>query len=686
VPVFARCVCITEGVHTITCTAKDVEGTTTTGSYTVTFVEPDDTTKEFSPPKFPVTLIQDATIIYALNNLGAEIEYDLPLAYDSEDGVNVDSVTCDPPSGSILPLGLTQVICKASDSDGFIGTGALYFTVEYDPTKLTDKTPPVIDVRFNPIVQSSDATGAIVTFTAPTATDPPFSGTLTVTCNPSSGSQFPIGTNTVIGSTTDKSGNTSTKSFGVIIEDPNQSTISPKSVVSFDGITKNVLFDSQSNNIFVTTRNCVDFDSCLYIIDNANTIVSKTDFRGEAVDLNLINSKLYIASQQTSLFVIDSKTGNIDTRISVCDYIYKVRFDDATNSVIAECDTAESGQPFGVATAYHSINPSTNTITKSSPIPFSMNPETLVTTTLSDLTTNDKSYTLNRASNTLSILDVNTQNISSISVKAPIDIAVNSQTNTIYVIGANMITVIDGSSNSVIDAFALDGSPVKLAVNESAKILYVIDRTGSKLSLYDIANPDGTLKQSIAKFTAQSTDTPVEKIILSSSQEAKQVDLAGIIDDYSEGTPVILSIKKPDGTIEERSVVASNNGEYNLQYALNHEMDEGNYEITVKYDGKQVESFSIALLSEKVPYWVKNSAKWWSEGKVDDSSFVLGIQYLIKERILIITGQPTSSGTSETIPDWVKNTAGWWADGVIPESDFVNSIKYLIEHGLIRVG
>ena len=35
------------------------------------------------------------------------------------------------------------------------------------------------------------------------------------------------------------------------------------------------------------------------------------------------------------------------------------------------------------------------------------------------------------------------------------------------------------------------------------------------------------------------------------------------------------------------------------------------------------------------------------------------------------------------IPDWVKNTAGWWASGEIPDSAFVNGIQYLIKEGII---
>jgi hypothetical protein len=33
---------------------------------------------------------------------------------------------------------------------------------------------------------------------------------------------------------------------------------------------------------------------------------------------------------------------------------------------------------------------------------------------------------------------------------------------------------------------------------------------------------------------------------------------------------------------------------------------------------------------EIIPQWVKNSARWWSEGNIDDETFVDGIEFLVK--------------------------------------------------------
>ena len=37
------------------------------------------------------------------------------------------------------------------------------------------------------------------------------------------------------------------------------------------------------------------------------------------------------------------------------------------------------------------------------------------------------------------------------------------------------------------------------------------------------------------------------------------------------------------------------------------------------------------------------------------------------------------------VPPWIKNNAGWWADGKIPDSVFVKGIQFLIKEGIIDV-
>ena len=92
--------------------------------------------------------------------------------------------------------------------------------------------------------------------------------------------------------------------------------------------------------------------------------------------------------------------------------------------------------------------------------------------------------------------------------------------------------------------------------------------------------------------------------------------------------------------------------------------------------------------STLIPEWVKTNAKWWTEGKIDDYSFISGIEYLIKKDVIQV---PTnnldySQENSKTIPFWVKNNADWWSRELISDDEFKGGIQYLIQNGIIQIG
>ncbi|MFB5609700.1 MAG: polysaccharide deacetylase family protein, partial [Nitrosarchaeum sp.] len=107
----------------------------------------------------------------------------------------------------------------------------------------------------------------------------------------------------------------------------------------------------------------------------------------------------------------------------------------------------------------------------------------------------------------------------------------------------------------------------------------------------------------------------------------------------------------------------------------------------IQSDGIKIVTIDEINLDSKkifVPEWIKNNAGWWAEGKINDESFVQGIQYLIQKEIIKI---PKSSSMDDSknkeIPQWIKNNAGWWAEGKITDSDFVSGIEYLVNHKII---
>ena len=87
-----------------------------------------------------------------------------------------------------------------------------------------------------------------------------------------------------------------------------------------------------------------------------------------------------------------------------------------------------------------------------------------------------------------------------------------------------------------------------------------------------------------------------------------------------------------------------------------------------------------------IPSWIKNNARWWSGGQIEDADFVKGIQYLIETGVMVIPETELSnSQPSKQIPSWIKNNAGWWADNKISDNEFVSGIQYLINNGIIRI-
>ena len=88
-----------------------------------------------------------------------------------------------------------------------------------------------------------------------------------------------------------------------------------------------------------------------------------------------------------------------------------------------------------------------------------------------------------------------------------------------------------------------------------------------------------------------------------------------------------------------------------------------------------------------IPGWIKDSARWWADGRISGQEFARSIQYMMAEGIVVVPGGggPEGSGGGEvSIPAWVKDSARWWADGRISDGEFASGIQYMVEAGIIR--
>ena len=89
-----------------------------------------------------------------------------------------------------------------------------------------------------------------------------------------------------------------------------------------------------------------------------------------------------------------------------------------------------------------------------------------------------------------------------------------------------------------------------------------------------------------------------------------------------------------------------------------------------------------------IPSWIKQNAKWWSDGKTTDSEFANTMGFLVKEKIISVNIPMNNDGSilvndNLQIPDWIKQNAKWWSDGTIQDSDFTSGVEYMIKEKVI---
>ena len=165
---------------------------------------------------------------------------------------------------------------------------------------------------------------------------------------------------------------------------------------------------------------------------------------------------------------------------------------------------------------------------------------------------------------------------------------------------------------------------------------------------------------------------------------SKEVILTGSIENHKRGIPLSIELTNPDGTKQNFGASLSNSGGYRSMFTVHANTLPGTYFVYLSYDGKNLGTLSFDVVSQNVPDWVKNNARWWSSNDISDGEFIGGLEHLIETGIISIDPSERSS-TEQEIPDWIKNTAKWWADNQIPEDEFLKSIQYLVKKGIIRV-
>jgi probable HAF family extracellular repeat protein len=157
----------------------------------------------------PVLTIPSDITVEAVDGSGAVVTF-AATAWDIVDPN--PAVSCSVASGSVFPLGTTEVTCSATD---FFGNTSAPQSFDVD---VVDTTAPALEVPADINVETTGHSGSVVEYTV-SATDTVDPSPI-VNCGPASGSVFPIGRTVVRCTATDASGNRSpSATFRVTVVD-----------------------------------------------------------------------------------------------------------------------------------------------------------------------------------------------------------------------------------------------------------------------------------------------------------------------------------------------------------------------------------------------------------------------------------------------------------------------------------
>ena len=201
-----------------------------------------------------------------------------------------------------------------------------------------------------------------------------------------------------------------------------------------------------------------------------------------------------------------------------------------------------------------------------------------------------------------------------------------------------------------------------------------------------------------------SVDKPILELpyTTAGNSQYEKIKIFGTVEEPRSAAFVFMTITEPDGKTYPVKVRATIQGSYE-NFILICCNDVGKYSVSAEWRGYHIGTIIFDVVTKPksqptttptptaepvtaIPDWIKTHAGWWAGGQIDDSAYLLGIQYLIKEGIMVIPPAETSeSSGSQEVPEWIKNSAGWWAGGQIDNITYVSGIQYLVNVGIIKV-
>ncbi|MHB8546473.1 MAG: hypothetical protein ACYDAJ_06875 [Nitrosotalea sp.] len=266
------------------------------------------------------------------------------------------------------------------------------------------------------------------------------------------------------------------------------------------------------------------------------------------------------------------------------------------------------------------------------------------------------------------------------------------------ILGVKLLDDSSGSNKQLMVKFWPQPSTYLTELEEASAVVSTIETSSHLFNLP--ANTAGTDMarnevQNMQDFPAQYTNTGVKGMVVKNSLMWQNSVIVYVKQSEKSGT-INLDLKRSD--IDSK--VGINDGSLALLSDgskiswIEKDTDTDRY-LTINFNGLVDQILitkpdsqtmpSQVQTSYSIPTWIKNNAKWWSEGSISDNDFIKGIQYLIQQEIIHIPQTTGSTSSSQHIPQWVKNAVGLWANGQMSDDEFVKAMQYLISNGIMIV-
>ncbi len=330
------------GPTTVTCSATDGAGITSSATFTVTVV---DDVK-------PIVTTSGDLLIEPTGATGAIVDYAAATAHDAVDGdLDAEDVQCAPASGTLFGLGATLVTCTATDAHNNVGSTSFTVTVQDEAAPVLPPPASIGGGGSGPIgliVEAEGPDGAHVTYEEPVATDV-VDGVLPVDCTPAPGSLFELGTTLVTCTAVDSNLNTGTLVFPITVVDTTAPALGPLlappateatsvagAVVSFALPTATDLVDG------TLTASCTPASGSTFLIGTTTVTCGATDAHSNPVSATFVVT--VVDTTKPVLHPTDLRVGGQSDAGSEVDFLV-LATDEVDGEIPAACDY-DSGDLF----------------------------------------------------------------------------------------------------------------------------------------------------------------------------------------------------------------------------------------------------------------------------------------------------------------------------------------------------